>query len=431
MGFTDLISRSISGKAISPSHYDEEFVVATTKKIYNALNPLDNDNSLCNSISSISENSNYTRLRNHVIITALIFINSSIPICNQKHYRTALSYSKCIPSDFSNTDPTKIFLSNSAYIYFLIFNSSLISNPSDFILINSVIMSNNQIAVNPSTSGIQVSTDFQISSEHKKLVTKYRENLKLPERPLDLNTLFNAKLVALLTEDDEMLNPIMKALQNKVKSINANSCYLYQFLKDLHKSEGLLYMDGKLVIHFTIRNAVLKILHESHPGQFGMKYLAQYIWWPHINRQIYFHGINCTQCTQTGKNIKSIIPTTQISELPALSEPNEELNLDFTGPLDNTWGKNKYILLCIDRFSKFPSAKITSSTSSNTVIEFLKDYFYLDGIPNSIRVDHESCFTSQHFKLFCNSFNIKFIFCTVGDHRSNGLVEKLVHTKKN
>ena len=52
MGFTDLISRTPSGKAIPPSHYDEEFVVATTKKIYNALNPLDNENSLSNSISS-------------------------------------------------------------------------------------------------------------------------------------------------------------------------------------------------------------------------------------------------------------------------------------------------------------------------------------------------------------------------------------------
>ena len=62
-------------------------------------------------------------------------------------------------------------------------------------------MSINQIVVNPSTSGIQVSIDFQISSEHKKLV---------PERPLDLKTLFNAKLVALLTEDDEMLNPFVK-----------------------------------------------------------------------------------------------------------------------------------------------------------------------------------------------------------------------------
>ena len=432
MGSNDLISKTPSGKAIPPSHYDEEIVVATTKKIYNALNPLDNENSLRNSINSISENSQYTKLRNHVIVnTALNFVNSSISICNQKRYRTEFCNSKRIPSDFSSTDSTKIYLFYlEAFIYFLILNSSLISNPSDLKLINSVNRSNNQIVVNPSTSGIQVSIDFQISPEHKKLVTKLRENLKLPERPLDLNTLFNAKLVALLTEDDEMLNPIVEALQEKVENINANSRYLHQFSKDLHESDGLLYMDGKMVIPFTLRNAVLKTLHESHPGQFGMKYLAQYIWWPHINRQIYFHWINCTQCTQTGKNIKSIIPTTEISKLPALFEPNEELNLDFAGPLDNTWGNNKYILLCIDRFSKFPSAKITSSTSSNTVIEFLQGYFYLHGIPNSIRVDHASCFTSQDFKLFCNSFNIKLKFCTVRDHRSNGLVEKLVHTVK-
>ena len=85
MGFTDLISRTPSGKAIPASNYDEEFVVATTKKIYNALNPLDNENPLRNSINSISEDSQYTKLRNHVIITALNFVNSSISICNQKH----------------------------------------------------------------------------------------------------------------------------------------------------------------------------------------------------------------------------------------------------------------------------------------------------------------------------------------------------------
>ena len=153
-------------------------------------------------------------------------------------------------------------------------------------MMKNVFMSNNQIVVNPSTSGIQVRNDLQISSEHIKLATKYRENLKLPERLLDLNTLFNAKLVALLTEDAEILNPIVKALQNKVKKFNANSRYSYQFSKDLHESDGLLYKDGRLVITFTIRTAVLKTLHESQPGQFGMKYLGQNICWPHINRQI-------------------------------------------------------------------------------------------------------------------------------------------------
>ena len=131
---------------------------------------------------------------------------------------------------------------------------------------------------------------FARSRESRK---KYRENLKLPDPQLDLNILFNAKLVALLTEDDPMLSPIVKALQNKLEAINANSSYFKHFARDLHESNRLLYMDGKLVILFTLRNAMMKTLHETHPGQFGMKYSDQYICWPHINRQIYFDGINC------------------------------------------------------------------------------------------------------------------------------------------
>ena len=92
-----------------------------------------------------------------------------------------------------------------------------------------------------------------------------------------------------------------------------------------------------------MRNAMMKTLLEAHPGQFGMKYLAQYIWWPHINRQIYFHGINCSESTSASKNLKTFIPNLQTCELPPLLEPIEELNLDFAGLLDSFWWSNKYI----------------------------------------------------------------------------------------
>ena len=63
-------------------------------------------------------------------------------------------------------------------------------------------MDNKKIVINLSTSGISISLDFPLLKTQVNLVYKYRETLKLPERPLELNTLFNAKLVALLTEDD-------------------------------------------------------------------------------------------------------------------------------------------------------------------------------------------------------------------------------------
>ena len=73
-------------------------------------------------------------------------------------------------------------------------------------------MNHRNIIINPSISGISVDSDLSLLPDNANLVKKYRENLKLPDRPLDFNILFNVKLVALLTEHEPMLNPIVKAL---------------------------------------------------------------------------------------------------------------------------------------------------------------------------------------------------------------------------
>ena len=109
-------------------------------------------------------------------------------------------------------------------------------------------------------------------------------------------------------------------------------------LPEIYTNPTDCYTYGKRVIPFTLKNAMMKILHESHSGQFGMKYRAQYVWWPHINRQIYFHGINCSECTSAGTNLKTIIPNSQTSDFPLLLEPSEELKLDFAGRLETYWG---------------------------------------------------------------------------------------------
>ena len=206
--------------------------------------------------------------------------------------------------------------------------------------------------------------------------------------------------------------------------------YMKNFAKDLHVEADLVILDNKLVVPATTRGTFNTMLHETHPGQFGMRSLAEYMWWPHIYREIYHHGKSCSQCLKAGKNLKVMVGTDNITKLPTLTFANKEINLDFAGPLDAFWGKQKYILLCIDRFTKFPSAKIVNNTSANSVISFPNDYRHLHGFPRKIRVDHGSCFLSHNFQNFCEKFNIEIIYCTVRDHRSNRLVERLVYTIK-
>ena len=125
-----------------------------------------------------------------------------------------------------------------------------------------------------------------------------------------------------------------------------------------------------------------------------------------------------------------ILGTSNNEKLPILSEPNEEVDLDFAGPLDNNWGNSKNLLLCIDRFSKFPSAKVVNNTSASSLSSFMSDYCHLHVFLKSIRVDHGSCFISNDFSKFCEKNNINLILCTVGDHRSNGVIERLIYTIK-
>ena len=172
------------------------------------------------------------------------------------------------------------------------------------------------------------------------------------------------------------------------------------------------------------------MLHETHPGQFGIESLAEYLWWPHIYREVYHHGRTCSQCLKAGKNIKVLLGTHNISKLPTLTFANEEINLEIARPLDAFRENNKYIFLCIDRFTQFPLAKIVSNTSAKNVITFLNDYCHLHGFPRKIRVDHGPCFLSSDVKNFCEKFNIEIIYCTVSNHRSNGLVERLAYTIK-
>ena len=105
-----------------------------------------------------------------------------------------------------------------------------------------------------------------------------------------------------------------------------------------------------------------------------------------------------------------------------MSASDQELQLDFAGPLiDDKKGKI-YILVAIDRFSKYPSVMLTKTTSAKKVVNFLRSYIRNNCIPESIRTDHGS--------EFCKSRGIKHILTAVGDHRSCGLVERSIQAVK-
>ena len=180
--------------------------------------------------------------------------------------------------------------------------------------------------------------------------------------------LFTPGLLAELTTEDKVLNNLREAARNKDFEKFKNSAKnVAQFYKLSAEMNDILVVDNRLAIPEKLRNAVLNWLHKDHPGQLAMLDAANYIWWPKMHSQIVEKAESCRECRQMGKNLKTLIPKTAVSKYPEPCAPNDELQLDFAGPLFANSSKSTYIFVAIDSYSRFPSAMISKSTDTNKI----------------------------------------------------------------
>ena len=71
--------------------------------------------------------------------------------------------------------------------------------------------------------------------------------------------------------------------------------------------------------------------------------------------------------------------------MKTLTEPGQEIQIDFTGKLHNKKiNGDVQILIAIDRFSKWPTVKICKTAETKEVITFLTNNFNLYGLPEKI-----------------------------------------------
>ena len=82
--------------------------------------------------------------------------------------------------------------------------------------------------------------------------------------------------------------------------------------------------------------------------------------------------------------------------------------MDFAGPLPfKNNAQNNYILVTVDRLSRFPHPETYNNCDRNTVIDYLESYCKLHGTPRSIRCDKAQAFKAKEFELFCKNKNLK------------------------
>ena len=247
----------------------------------------------------------------------------------------------------------------------------------------------------------------------------------------NLTKLFDRSLLAELISEDVWMDRLRRVIErNDRYSFELMGPYTNPLWHQLSVVDDCILVDNRLAVPEQLRSAVLKRIHRGHPGQEAMLDVSKYLWWPHMHKDIVNLAEECRSCARYGKNAKYIIPKNATKPLPLLTQPGQEVQLDYAGPLEDYKGKKIYLLVALDRYSKFPSVKITKSTGGKSSIKFLRSYIDIHGIPESVRTDQFSGFKGKSMRTFCSDNNIEQKFCPVGDHRGCGLVERTIQTIK-
>ena len=214
-----------------------------------------------------------------------------------------------------------------------------------------------------------------------------------------------------------------------------------QYKRKLSTRYGLVFFEEKIVVPTNLRTTVITLLHKGHRAINKMTMAAKHFWWPKLSEAKQRKCDSCIPCKLSGKNLnlknipetssitwnKPNIPKTEQNRLPPLSAPNEKIQLDFIGPITEE-NRRFYILLSMDRFSKWPAASLCKSTDGKMAANFLQQHIQLNGIPKTIRTNKASAFTGHHFREICKKNFISLIYGTLYIHTPTGLVERGVRT---
>ena len=435
----DYISRDPQQQAANISAYDEQFIVAKLDVIkrsvkrfllnaenyvdFAARNPqsksvINNPNSTNNLCSEFAprnpEYSTSTQIVNPISELTInnIFSNPKIETTNIPHSLFALN--RPTEQSLSNLNNFQRIATKFKNAYMM---SQSTSDDETLMTVKQSTPSRVRFAEEgPSTAQAAPATPITPTTD-TTATSPSVDDLYLDSFNFALSKIFSSSLMASLTTKDA----ILKEIRDCILTDNEDRCkkispYIHSFWKDLHVNNGCVCIDDRIALPHAIKDAYVDAIHATHPGTWGMTDMETHA---------------CNPCFKIGKNLKPIIPANKWAPLKLCKFPNEEIQIDFGGPIYNEKNQEIYFLACIDRFSIFPRAEVFDRANADNILKLFQEYVLLHGIPRAIRLDQARCQTGQQIKAFCNQNNIQLIEAPIHDHRAIGLVERLIQTIKN
>ena len=165
----------------------------------------------------------------------------------------------------------------------------------------------------------------------------------------------------------------------------------------------------------TSRGEVMRIINQ------------QGFWSPYLQALVDNQLNDCEVCAKN--NIRKTI-ITPLAHIPVPEGPFRHLVMDYVDMIKTVNGK-RYMLVIIDRFSRWVEATPSKDQSASTVIKFLtREVMPRFGIPTEISSDNGSAFIQKTLKQVIKQLWIKQRLGCVYHPQSQGMVERVNGTLK-
>ena len=240
-------------------------------------------------------------------------------------------------------------------------------------------------------------------------IDKITGNKKLTEETIkkaEFDFMLDLKTLITKSTTDAELNRVRDAMRRNEKN-TAPEAYRRTFEK-LSNKWGLIFNDDRIIVPTELRKKLLETLHFGRAGYTKIAAEVKIFWWPNMQKEIEEKTKNCVACMASGKNLKYQIPKREFGKLKTPTEPGQEIQIDFSGKLNNKKLNGEHqILIAVDRFCKWPTAKICKSAETKEVINFLKQNFNLYGLLEKIKRTKAERLSQKNTKNFANRKTLK------------------------
>lgn len=178
------------------------------------------------------------------------------------------------------------------------------------------------------------------------------------------------------------------------------------------------------VVPLALRRRTFDSIHGlAHPGvRATIKLVTDRFVWPGVRQDVRRWVRTCTGCQLTKVHRHTRSPLAQF--LPP-THRFATVHIDIVGPLPHSQG-HRYILTCVDRFTRWPEATpMPDSTAETVASTFLYSWIARFGVPAEVVTDRGVQFESRLFSAFTRLLGTARLRTTAYHPAANGLVERL------